>query len=150
MIKYDIGTDYIISLSERSEQQMKMKLGSIFLSMFLLTACNTVDSDALAKINLDGEGYHLLFFSDEEKIKLENNYYDVLLDLRKKFPNEMADVILVQSTNKNEKIKKFDVSVYPTLIVIKDGEEKTRIEGKKSKREIMNHLMDAMEKQNTK
>lgn len=129
---------------------MKMKLGSIFLSMFLLTACNTVDSDAISKINLEGEGYHLLFFSDDEKIKLENNYYDVLLDLRKKFPNEMADVILVQSTNKNEKIKKFDVSVYPTLIVIKDGEEKTRIEGKKSKREIMNHLMNAMEEQKNK
>lgn len=126
---------------------MKKKLGTIFLSLFLLTACNTVDSDAISKINLEGEGYHLLFFSDDEKIKLENNYYDVLLDLKKKFPNEVADVILVQSTNKNEKIKKFDVSVYPTLIVIKDGEEKTRIEGKKSKREIMNHLMDAMEKQ---
>ena len=126
---------------------MKKKLGTIFLSLFLLTACNTVDSDSISKINLEGEGYHLLFFSDDEKIMLENNYYDVLLDLKKKFPNEMADVILVQSTNKNEKIKKFDVSVYPTLIVIKDGEEKTRIEGKKSKREIMNHLMDAMEKQ---
>lgn len=126
---------------------MKMKLGFLFLSMFLLAACNTVDGDAVSKINLDGEGYHILFFSDDEKIKLENNYYDVMLDLRKKFPNEMADVVLVQSTNKNEKIKKFDVSVYPTLIVIKDGEEKTRIEGKKSKREIMNHLMDAMEKE---
>ncbi|HHY73915.1 MAG TPA: small peptidoglycan-associated lipoprotein [Bacillus bacterium] len=131
---------------------MKKKLKSIFLSILLLTAlsaCNTVDSNAISKINLEGEGYHLLFFSDEEKIKLENNYYDVLLELRLKFPDEMADVILVQSTNKNEKIKKFDVSVYPTLIVIKDGEEKTRIEGKKSKREIMNHLMDAMEKQKT-
>ncbi|WP_458414046.1 thioredoxin domain-containing protein [Schinkia sp. CFF1] len=126
---------------------MKMKLGFLFLSMFLLAACNTVDGDAVSKINLDGEGYHILFFSDDEKIKLENNYYDVMLDLRKKFPNEMADVVLVQSTNKNEKIKKFDVSVYPTLIVIKDGEEKARIEGKKSKREIMNHLMDAMEKE---
>lgn len=124
---------------------MKKKLGLIFLSVFFLSACNTVDSDAVSKIKLDSEGYTLLFFSDEEKIKLENNYYDVLLDLRKKFPNEMADVILVQSTNKNEKIKKFNVSVYPTLIVIKDGEEKTRIEGKKSKREIMNHLMNAIE-----
>ncbi len=104
-----------------------------------------MNSDAVSKIKLDSEGYTLLFFSDEEKIKLENNYYDVLLDLRKKFPNEMADVILVQSTNKNEKIKKFNVSVYPTLIVIKDGEEKTRIEGKKSKREIMNHLINAIE-----
>ncbi|WP_017753560.1 thioredoxin domain-containing protein [Calidifontibacillus oryziterrae] len=126
---------------------MKKKLGSIFLSMFLLTACNTVDGDSISDINLEGEGYHLLFFSDEEKIKLENNYYDVLLDLRKEFPNEMADVILVQSTNKNEKLKKFDVSVYPTLIVIKDGEVLTRIEGKQSKREIMNHLKKAMEDQ---
>lgn len=126
---------------------MKKKLGSIFLSMFLLTACNTVDGDSISDINLEGKGYHFLFFSDEEKIKLENNYYDVLLELKDKFPNEKADVILVQSTNKNEKLKKFDVSVYPTLIVIKDGEVKTRIEGKKSKREIMNHLMKAMEDQ---
>lgn len=129
---------------------MKKKLGSIVLSMFILTACNTVDGDSISDINLDDEGYHLLFFSDEEKIKLENNYYDVLLDLKKRFPNEMADVILVQSTSKNEKLKKFNVSVYPTLIVYKNGEIKTRIEGKKSKREIMNHLIKAMEEQKKK
>ncbi|WP_102347090.1 thioredoxin domain-containing protein [Bacillus sp. Marseille-P3661] len=129
---------------------MKKKLGSIFMSMFLLTACNTVDGGSVSDINLGGEGYHLLFFSNEEKIRLENNYYDVLLDLRKKFPNEMADVTLIQSTNKNELIKKFNVSVYPTLIVVKDGEVKTRIDGKRSKKDIMNHLVKTMEQHEKK
>lgn len=122
---------------------MKKKISTVLMSLFLLSACESMDGNSISKIELDGDGYHLLFFSDGGSIELEGNYYDVLLDLRKQFPEKMENFYLVQSSNKN-KLKKFQVHTYPTLLLYKDGDVVTRIEGSQSKHAILERLMDSI------
>jgi hypothetical protein len=122
---------------------MKTKVGSVLMSMLLLTACESIDEGSISKIELDGEGYHLLFFSNEQYIELEENYYDVLLDLKKEFPEEMGNLYLVQSSKRNS-IKRYGVDTYPTLIMIKEGKTLARIEGKQNKKEMLNKLTSVM------
>jgi hypothetical protein len=122
---------------------MKTKVGSVLMSMLLLTACESIDEGSISKIELDGEGYHLLFFSNEQYIELEENYYDVLLDLKKEFPEEMGNLYLVQSSKRNS-IKRYGVDTYPTLIMIKEEKTLARIEGKQNKKEMLNKLTSVM------
>lgn len=123
-----------------------MKLKLLLCLTFLLTisvACESIDDQELSKLNLDKKGDYLLFFSNEDYIELEESYYDALIELKKEFPKRITDVYIIQASKKHEKIKMYNVTTYPTLIVVKDGKVITKLEGKNSKKDIIKNIQNS-------
>ena len=121
---------------------MNNKIGLAVMSLFILSSCQTVDQTT--NIELDGEGYHILFFSNDDSLEYEENYYDVLLDLKNNISVELENIYLIQAERQNKQLKEFNVTTYPTLIVVKDGETVVRIEGKQDKEDIKKYLNNSI------
>ncbi|MGM0873497.1 MAG: hypothetical protein ACQEWV_01645 [Bacillota bacterium] len=84
----------------------------------------------------------LLFFSDVDNIDREAVYYDALLDIRKEFPEEFENMKVISEHSDNGK---YNVDIYPSLLVIKKEEIVVQIEGAVlSKEEIMRPVADAL------
>lgn len=114
---------------------MNRKIGIAVSMIFLLSACQSMDGNALHSLDVNTEGFHVLFFSDDNNQNKEDNYYDVLLELRNTLPNP-ADLTLIHASDTTQ----FNIVTYPTLLVIKDGKTLIRIEGKQSKQTIREML----------
>lgn len=125
---------------------MKRKVFILLAFTLLLAACQAEEGNSIDDIKKHSDGYLFVFFSNDKHLERESNYYDVLLDLKKQYPNENVDVIIVNSSKKNSLVDHFKVKQYPTLIVMNKGKSVTRIEGVQSKDTIRNKVLNALGK----
>jgi hypothetical protein len=120
------------------------RLGHIafIISIILLTSCDNklfssdeVDEDYI-------EDIQLLFYSDVANIDREAVYYDALLDIKKEFPEEFENMKVISEKNDN---KKYEVDIYPSLLVIEKEEVVVQIEGAVlTKKEIIEPIVHAL------
>lgn len=86
-----------------------------------------------------------MFFSDEENIHKEGNYYDALLELKKQFPEEISKMKVI-SYKENRSYNDFQVDSYPTLLIVQENKVIEIIDGDVSKDEIIEPIQKALSK----
>jgi hypothetical protein len=87
-----------------------------------------------------------LLVSNEESIELENNYYDAILELKKIYPTEMDEVVVI-SHNEIKNIQQLiKIKSYPTLLIINEKQIVQKIEGKQEKDYIVRLLASTFDK----
>ncbi|WP_449539863.1 small peptidoglycan-associated lipoprotein [Ferdinandcohnia sp. Marseille-Q9671] len=118
-----------------------MKASILFvLSFFILSSCSSTKSQPPV---LESDEKQIIFFSDEDNLRDESNYYDALLELRNKFPTEIANMKVISSDD-TRYYTQYDIEEYPSLLVVHQDKILQKIEGIAEKEEIMNPIEDAL------
>lgn len=105
----------------------------IILSFIFLSSCSSYQTQpTLPEI----DEKQIIFFSDEDNLHNESNYYDALLELRNKFPTEIANMKVVSSED-NRLYTKYKIEEYPSLLIIEQDKVLEKIEGNVDKEEII-------------
>ncbi|MEK5443293.1 MULTISPECIES: hypothetical protein [unclassified Fredinandcohnia] len=105
----------------------------IILSFIFLSSCSSYQTQPTLPEIKDKQ---IIFFSDEDNIHNESNYYDALLELRNKFPTEIANMKVVSSED-NRLYTKYKIDEYPSLLIIEQDKVLEKIEGNVDKEEII-------------
>ncbi|MCF6136943.1 hypothetical protein [Pseudalkalibacillus berkeleyi] len=108
----------------------------------ILSSCQLQSADENSPANLDTEEIHTFVFSSKNKQDDERIYYDALLALQKKYPNKLDSIKVIQKSN-DHLIRRYKVSIFPTIIVLNGKEEIARLEGKRKVSVIQKHLEKA-------
>jgi hypothetical protein len=115
---------------------------AFIISIILLTSC---DNKLFSNDESDEEhiqDIQLLFYSDVAHIDREAVYYDALLDIKKEFPEVFENMKVVSEKNDD---KKYEVDIYPSLLVIEKEEVIVHIEGAVlTKAEIIEPIVHAL------
>ncbi|MDX8364899.1 hypothetical protein [Cytobacillus sp. IB215665] len=126
-------------MTERSEQIMKRLSTFLLLSFIFIASCQQNDTSS---IQINKDDLQLMFFSDENNVQNEINYYDALLELKKEFPHEISNMVIISSQAEEVNIS---INQYPALVMMYDNEIIAQVEGHISKDEIMNPIKEALE-----
>ncbi|WP_017727130.1 hypothetical protein [Halalkalibacterium ligniniphilum] len=118
-----------------------MKHLVIIFSLFVLAGCFS----ALGSLNpnplASGEDEVMtVLFSHPQSLSDENDYYDALLELQHAYPNQVPPVQVIDS-NERHLVRHFDIDVFPTMLIIHEEDIFLKIQGKKSKEEII-HIFE--------
>ncbi len=105
----------------------------IILSFIFLSSCSSYQTQPTLPEIKDKQ---IIFFSDEDNLHNESNYYDALLELRNKFPTEIANMKVVSSED-NRLYTKYKIDEYPSLLIIEQDKVLEKIEGNVDKEEII-------------
>ncbi|MDX8359927.1 hypothetical protein [Cytobacillus sp. IB215316] len=118
------------------------RLSTFFLLSFIFIAsCQQNDTSSIPK---NKDDLQLMFFSDENNVQNEINYYDALLELKKEFPHEISNMVIISSQTEELNIN-ININQYPALVMMYDNEIIAQVEGHISKDEIMNPIKEALE-----
>ncbi|MBZ5748765.1 MULTISPECIES: hypothetical protein [Metabacillus] len=120
----------------------RLVLIAFIISIILLTSCDNklFSSDGSDEEHI--QDIQLLFYSDVANIDREAVYYDALLDIKKEFPEEFQNMKVISEKNDN---KKYEVDIYPSLLVIEKEEVVVQIEGAVlTKAEIIEPIVHAL------
>ncbi|WP_246944081.1 hypothetical protein [Bacillus pinisoli] len=108
-------------------------------SLFFLSSCQFKNSsnEATLKTLLEADA---LYISNEQDLNLENEYYNALIEVKRLYPEDIQEVIVLT----NEDIKNIEdelkVKKYPTLLLLNRKEIIVKIEGKNEKAAIINKI----------
>lgn len=105
----------------------------IILSFFILSSCSSYQTQSTIA---ETDEKQIIFFSDEDNLRNESNYYDALLELRNKFPTEIANMKVVSSED-NRLYTKYKIEEYPSLLIVQQNKVLKKIEGNVDKDEIL-------------
>ncbi|MFS0861321.1 small peptidoglycan-associated lipoprotein [Fredinandcohnia sp. 179-A 10B2 NHS] len=111
------------------------------LSFFLLSSCSP--KEPIQPTIMETDEKQLIFFSDEENIRNESNYYDALLELRSKYPTEIANMKII-SYNDSRLYTNYEIDEYPSLLIVHQNKVIKKIEGIVEKDEIIVPIDDAL------
>ncbi|WP_077617672.1 hypothetical protein [Bacillus sinesaloumensis] len=112
----------------------------IILSFFILSSCSSYDKQPVLP---ETDEKQIIFFSDEENLRNESNYYDALLELRNKYPTEIGNMKVV-SSDESRLYTKYQVEEYPSLLIVQHDKVLKKIEGNVDKNEIITPLEDVL------
>jgi hypothetical protein len=115
---------------------------AFIISIVLLTSCDNklFSSDGGDEEHI--QDIQLVFYSDVANIDREAVYYDALLDIKKEFPEEFENMKVISEKIDN---KKYEVDIYPSLLVIEKEEVVVQIEGAVlTKAEIIEPIVHAL------
>lgn len=115
----------------------------IFISLILLTtSCKQDDDETLLEIDSDIK--QVFFFSDESELQVEAPYYDAIIELRQKFPEEFKDMKTVTPQYAKDHYDTFKVENCPALLVIYNNDVVVKIVGENTKEQIIEPITAAL------
>ncbi len=85
-----------------------------------------------------------VLFSDTANIMKEDNYYDAILEMQSKFPDEHQSFIIIDS-NEKEIVRHYGITTFPTMLVLYGESEQLRMVGPQSKENIITTLENAIQ-----
>ncbi|WP_169819239.1 hypothetical protein [Anaerobacillus arseniciselenatis] len=108
-----------------------------------LSSCN--NNEVLSNYPfLQKEDEHItILFSDDHYIHEEGNYYDALLDVKRRYPELIRSFNIIHSSDR-DLIRYFEISEFPTLLVIHNEKITIRVEGSLQKNEILQTLEQSL------
>ncbi|MCM2674868.1 hypothetical protein [Alkalicoccobacillus plakortidis] len=116
-------------------------------ALLILTSCiaaSTSPSSPISQTQEDAPVAVLFSDADNPEREQETNYYDALIELSSDYPDEMPELVIVDSSDQ-EKIQYYDIVQFPTILCL-DGEDiSLRIEGMNKKEEILMLLSNLLE-----
>lgn len=106
--------------------------------LFLTASCNPVnDSDDL----MLSEGIkQVVFFSNEEDYKHEASYYDAIIELKKQYPSEFDNMMVIPASNANKYYGLFEVEQFPAILVVHGDDVIAIVNGTVTKDQIIEPL----------
>lgn len=138
----------IYSITKGSEK-VRNSFYKYFFLLFLfllLTCCSFSNASNKNPIKTSQTEPMIVLFSDENSIDKEADYYDALLEIQKLYPDDSLPFQFVYSNNK-EAIKYFNITTFPTLIVINPDETiLLRLENSYLKEEIVHEILNVSTK----
>ncbi|WP_456275654.1 hypothetical protein [Bacillus sp. AK128] len=113
-------------------------------SLLLLSSCQLKNSenDPTLKTLLEADA---LYISNEKDLMLENEYYNALIEVKRLYPDDLQEVIVLSNEDIENIEEELLVSTYPTLLLIDSKEIIAKIEGKNEKTTIINSISDYIE-----
>ena len=69
---------------------------SLITLLTLLSSCQFTPNEEGLPINLDSNKIHTLIFSSETNKDEERKYYDALLTVKKRYPNKLDSIQIIQ------------------------------------------------------
>ncbi|MCA1053352.1 hypothetical protein LCM10_00035 [Rossellomorea aquimaris] len=124
---------------------MKHLLTLIMLAStaLLLTSCNDLAADKVVLAEDRFINRQVIFFTDDRKISEEVEYYDAIIELKSKYPEDLKhlEVVNQKSDHSNPNIQS---PVYPAIIVVDNNRIVTKISGKAQKEQIIKSVSKAI------
>jgi hypothetical protein len=126
---------------------MKHLLTLIMLAStaLLLTSCNDIAADKVVLAEDRFIERQVIFFTDERNISKEVAYYDAIIELKNKYPEDLKqlEVVNYSSDKSNPKVQS---PVYPAIVVVDNNQVVTKITGKAHKDQIVKSVSNAIKK----
>jgi hypothetical protein len=125
---------------------MKVRLAISLIPIFLLliTSCSNNEEVITNYPFLQKKDENItLLFSDDHFISEEGNYYDALLDVKRKYPEKIRSFNIIHSSDR-DLVRHYNIQEYPTLIVIHNELITIRVEGSLKKYEILKMLEETL------
>lgn len=120
------------------------------LSLLLITSlmvitgsCNMFSEEQL---DLEQDVMQIIFFSNESDYAGEASYYDALIELKKDYPAEIKNMLVFTPSEGKQYYNAFDIKSCPALLVIFNNEVMVRINGQKTKENIIQPITKALVK----
>jgi hypothetical protein len=110
-----------------------------FLILFACDHANFKNSDQVTSTET-----HLLFFSDEKNLYKEAKYYDALLEIKTKFPEQVSKMKVISSASDDQLNEQYNVKTFPTLLVVKDNKVVLKIDGNTDKKDIVDPIIKVL------
>lgn len=113
------------------------------LLAFILSGCSNTQG-AAQQNDQDDElnEEHLIFFSDDQNMENEIVYYDVILDLKKDFPEQILNMEVLDNTDGWQE----HVDTMPCLILVSGDKIVAKAEGSSTEKdEIYHRFYEALE-----
>lgn len=124
---------------------MKHLLTLIMLAStaLLLTSCNDIAADKVVLAEDRFIERQVIFFTDERNISKEVAYYDAIIELKNKYPEDLKqlEVVNYSSDKSNPKVQS---PVYPAIVVVDNNQVVTKITGKAHKDQIVKSVSNAI------
>jgi hypothetical protein len=120
-----------------------MKIISVLIILItILTSCQrgVQETDLFSN---EREEKYIVFFSDEENLHKEGNYYDALLELKKIYPSDLLEMKVVP-LKEYDKYSNLNINTFPTLLVMKNKTVLRQIDGDPATDEIIISVENAL------
>ncbi|WP_409275438.1 small peptidoglycan-associated lipoprotein [Neobacillus sp. SCS-31] len=114
----------------------------LFFSLIITASCSKAEQAALS---VDRNTKQIIFFSDEKEYSREAAYYDALIQLKKDFPEEMENLLVLSSKEEKKYYDEYDVKSGPALIVLYKEKVMVRIDGLTTKEKIILPVSKALD-----
>jgi hypothetical protein len=124
---------------------MKHLLTLIMLAStaLLLTSCNDIAADKVVLAEDRFIERQVIFFTDERNISKEVAYYDAIIELKNKYPEDLKHLEVVDYSS-DESNPNVQSPVYPAIVVVDNNQIVSKITGKTHKDEIVKSVSDAI------
>jgi hypothetical protein len=125
-------------------------LSFIFVAsfLFLTASCNSAsESDSL---NLNKNIKQVVFFSDEKDYKHEASYYDAIIELKKLYPQEIDNMMIIPASNAKKYYDLFEVKTCPAILVVHRDQVIAKVNGTVSKDQIIGPLSAVLDGESPK
>ncbi|NQD65222.1 hypothetical protein HP456_04740 [Bacillus haikouensis] len=125
---------------------MKHLLTLIMLAStaLILTSCNDIAADKVVLAEDRFIERQIIFFTDERNISKEVAYYDAIIELKNKYPEDLKHLEVVDYSS-DESNPNVQSPVYPAIVVVDNNQVVTKISGKSHKDAIVKSVSDAVE-----
>ncbi|MFC2950250.1 hypothetical protein [Virgibacillus sediminis] len=111
--------------------------------LFFATGCQSPKS-AVEVISFQPSDYEVLFYSNSpDDGALEDKYKDAIIDLKAKYPDQFENMKAFTEDISNLKVSGSKEG--PNLLILKDGDTVSHLNGDQPKQEILNHLEYTLE-----
>ncbi|WP_223700389.1 hypothetical protein [Sutcliffiella deserti] len=112
------------------------------LSFFILSSCQ--ENETITHIQFPDDSKTLVFFTDESNLQEESTYYDAIIDLKRNFPDEVANLKVAQFNNEKTLYRQFNIKNTPSLLVVSNNKVVTQVDGTLQKDEIIGSIEQAL------
>lgn len=119
------------------------KIPLLLLSFLLFLTCSCAKSEIGDGLKMDEE-IQIIFFTDESQYEYEAPYYEAIIDLKKKFPREFKQMIVLTPKTAEQYEKKFGIKDYPALLVLHKGKSIVKIQGAYTRKDIVEPVSAAL------
>ncbi|ESU32861.1 hypothetical protein G3A_09260 [Bacillus sp. 17376] len=106
--------------------------------LFLTASCNPVNDSDQLELNEDIK--QIVFFSDDENYKQEASYYDAIIELKKEYPAEFENIVVISAANANKYYDLFKVNKFPAILIVHQEQVLANVNGIVSKDQIIEPL----------
>jgi hypothetical protein len=121
-----------------------MKSLSLLLFTSLLIITGSCNRKSEQQLHFKQDVIQIVFFSNESDYSKEASYYDALIELKREYPSEIKNMIVLSPEKGKQISKEYDVETCPALLVFYNKKVIARIVGQSSIEEIINPVTDSL------
>ncbi|WP_083413051.1 hypothetical protein [Bacillus massilinigeriensis] len=114
--------------------------------LLLTPSCSIVDKSAHLRVDHDVK--QVVFLSDDANYRTEDAYYDAIIELKKDYPKEMENMLILPTKNAKKYYKQLEVDEGPALLILHKEKIKAKVAGNATKNQIMKPISKGLENKN--